>query len=105
MRPIHAVLLAALVGAAPIAVVGEAGAQTPRERALAARSKTPPLTVRPRAVTDGGAAASAYERPNHLNMETIWSRPAWDHQRGRLGGETLPRPFDPPGRPAPLFEF
>jgi hypothetical protein len=42
---------------------------------------------------------------NYVTMDTILREPVYNNQRGMLGLETLPRRFDPPGRPVPLFEF
>ena len=106
MRTLNAVLAVAAVGVAAFAFLADASAQTRRDRESAIRSAgAPPLTIRRRPFTDSGPVVPPGSLQNYVNMDTIWGRPAWDHQRGRYGGETLPRPFDPPGRPSPLFNF
>ena len=106
MRRTQAILLSAIAAGAAVAFVAEAEAQTRRERGTVVRAASaPPLTIRQRSFLDPGPMVAPRAMHNYVNMDTYWRKHTVDHQRGRMGLETLPRPLDPPGRPSPLFEF
>lgn len=105
MRKTNVILLSAIAVSTAFAFVTEADAQT-RERAPVVRAQSaPPLTIRQRSFLDPGPIVAPRTMHNYVNIGTVWNVPVYDNQRGRMGLETLPRRFDPPGRPSPLFEF
>ncbi len=106
MRKCNAILLSAIAASAAFAFVSEAEAQTRRERGSVVRTTSaPPLTIRQRSFLNPGPIVSSRSMHNYVSMDTAWRQPIFDNQRGRMGLETLPRRFDPPGRASPLFEF
>ncbi|MDP2354673.1 MAG: hypothetical protein Q8M31_01245 [Beijerinckiaceae bacterium] len=106
MRSINAILLSAIAAAAAFVFVADAEAQTRRERGTVVRTTTaPPLTIRQRSFLDPGPIVAPRTMHNYVSIDTAWRQPVFDNQRGRMGVETLPRRFDPPGRASPLFEF
>jgi len=108
MRRIHAILLSAVAASAAVAFVAEAQAQTRRDRDRVTVVRTqgaPPLTIRQRSFLDPGPIVAPRSMHNYVNMDTVWREPVYNNQRGRMGLETMPSRFDPPGRPQPLFVF
>ncbi len=106
MRRINAILLSAIAAATAFAFVAEAEAQTRRERGKVVGAKSaPPLTIRQRSFLSPGPIVQPRSMHNYMSMETSWNQPAYTNQRGRMGLESLPGRFDPPGRASPLFEF
>jgi hypothetical protein len=106
MRRIHAILLSAIAVSAAIVVAAPADAQTRRDRDTVVRTQgAPPLTIRQRSFLDSGPIVAPRSMHNYVNMDTTWRQPVFDNQRGRMGLETMPRRFDPPGRASPLFEY
>ena len=80
--------------------------QTRRDRNTVVRTQgAPPLTIRQRSFLDSGPIVAPRSMQNYVVMDTTWRQPVFDNQRGRMGLETMPRRFDPPGRPSPLFEY
>lgn len=80
---------------------GDALAQTrPRESA-------PPLTIQRRSFLDPGPVVAVGSLNRHVQAITTLAVPASAEigVPGRFGYNTLPRRFDPPGRPQPLFTF
>ena len=106
MRRLNAILLSALTVSIGVAFVAEAQAQTRRDRNTVVRTTgAPPLTIRQRSFLDMGPIVASRSMHNYVNMDTTWSQPVYNNQRGRMGLETMPRRFDPPGRAQPLFVF
>lgn len=106
MRKTKAILLSAIAVSTAFAFVAEAEAQTRRERGPVVRAQSaPPLTIRQRSFLDPGPIVAPRAMHNYVSMDTAWAVPIYDNQRGRMGLETLPRRFDPPGRASPVFEF
>ncbi len=106
MRRFNAIVLSVIAASAAVVFVAEAEAQTRQERGKVLRAaKAPPLTVRQRSFLNPGPIVSPRSMHNYVSMDTAWRQPVYDNQRGRMGLETLPRRFDVPGRPSPLFEF
>ena len=77
-----------------------AEAQTRRGRAA-----PPEIVIQKRSFLDSGRVVPRDSMRKYVTMDTILREPVYNNQRGMLGLETLPRRFDPPGRPVPLFEF
>lgn len=92
-------LFCAIVGGFTM-IAAEAEAQQRR-----ARSAPPEITIQRRSFLDPGPVVPRDSLRNYVTMDTILREPVYNNQRGMLGLETLPRRFDPPGRPVPLFEF
>ena len=69
------------------------------------RAPPPEITIQKRSFLDSGRVVPRDSMRNYVTMDTILREPVYNNQRGLLGLETLPRRFDPPGRPVPLFEF
>ena len=92
-------LLCALAGAFTL-IGSQAEAQTRR-----GRMSPPEITIQKRSFLDSGRIVPRDSMRNYVTMDTILREPVYNNQRGLLGLETLPRRFDPPGRPVPLFEF
>jgi hypothetical protein len=106
MRRTNAILSSAIAAAAAFVFIAEAEAQTRRESGQVVRVQSaPPLTIRQRSFLDPGPIVAPRTMHNYVNMDTTWRQPVYDNQRGRMGLETLPRRFDPPGRASPLFDF
>ena len=106
MRKMNALLISAIAVSTAFVYVVEAEAQTRRERGDVVRAPAaPPLTIRQRSFLDPGPVVVPRSMHNYVNAQTIWNQPVYDNQRGRMGLETLPRRFDPPGRPSPVFDF
>ncbi|HEY8578793.1 MAG TPA: hypothetical protein VIL72_02830 [Beijerinckiaceae bacterium] len=94
-------LVLGLAAAAATAVaIADAHAQARRGRA-----EPPPLTIQRRSFLDPGRVVPVDSMRNYVLIGTYLNQPVYDNQRGRFGLETLPRRFDPPGRPSPLFNF
>jgi len=81
--------------AATAILIVDAAAQSRRDRGPAVVSQAPPLTIRQRSFLDPGPVVPVDSMRNYVTMGTRFNQPAWYHMRGRLGGETLPGPFDP----------
>lgn len=106
MRRMNAILLSAVAVSTAFALVAEAEAQTRRERGAVVRTEgAPPLTIRQRSFLDMGPVVAPRSMHNYVNMDTSWNRPVYGNQAGRMGFETLPGRFDPPGRASPVFGF
>lgn len=109
MRRIKAILLSAIAVSAAVAFVAEAQAQTQKRRAnkdtVVRTQGAPPLTIRQRSFLDSGPIVAPRSMQNYVSMDTAWGQPIYNNQRGRMGLETMPARFDPPGRPQPLFVF
>lgn len=106
MRRVNAILLSAITVSAAFAFVAEANAQSRRDRNTVVRTQgAPPLTIRQRSFLDSGPIVAPRSMNNYVNMDTMWSQPVYNNQRGRMGLETMPSRFDPPGRAQPLFYF
>lgn len=68
--------------------------------------RAPPLTVRPRSFLDPGNVVPVGSESNYVNDSTIFNRtPDQNYARSKFGNETLPGPFDLPGRQEPILEF
>ena len=67
----------------------------------------PPLTIQRRSFLDPGPVVPVGSRDRYVQSITTLAVPVYAELGvpGRFGYETLPRRFDPPGRPQPLFEF
>jgi hypothetical protein len=67
----------------------------------------PPLTIQRRSFLDPGVVAPVGSRSRYVQAITSLAVPVYaDIGVGHgFGYETLPRRFDPPGRPQPLYEF
>lgn len=107
MRKLNAILLSAVAASAAVAFVAEAQAQQRRDRntTVIRTQGAPPLTIRQRSFLDSGPIVAPRSMNNYVNMDTMWSQPVYNNQRGRMGLETMPSRFDPPGRAQPLFYF
>jgi hypothetical protein len=71
------------------------------------RETAPPLTIQRRSFLDPGPVVPVGSRSRYVQSITTLAVPVYAEigvGRG-FGYETLPRRFDPPGRPQPLFEF
>ena len=75
------------------------------ERSRGANAAPPEIVIQKRSFLDSGRVVPRDSMRNYVTMDTILREPVYNNQRGMLGLETLPRRFDPPGRPVPLFEF
>jgi hypothetical protein len=71
------------------------------------REAAPPLTIQRRSFLDPGPVAPVGSRSRYVQAITTLAVPVYAELGvpGRFGYETLPRRFDPPGRPQPIFEF
>ena len=118
MRRFFAVILScASLVTAVAAMSGEAAAKPVRHAHHSARVRVahyvpaghyvaPPLTVRRRSFLDPGNVVPVGSQNNYVSESTIFNRtPDQMYNRSKFGNETLPGPFDLPGRPEPLFEF
>lgn len=94
--------LALFCGLASAFTLIAAGAQAQTRRAP---GEPPEITIQRRSFLDSGPVVPRDSMRNYVTMDTIFRQPVYNNQRGMLGLETLPRRFDPPGRPVPLFEF
>ena len=92
-------LFCALVSAFTL-IGSQAEAQTRR-----ARAAPPEIVIQKRSFLDSGRVVPRDSMRNYVTMDTILREPVYNNQRGLLGLETMPRRFDPPGRPVPRFEF
>jgi hypothetical protein len=106
MRRTKAILLSAMAVSTAFVFVAQAEAQTRRDRNTVVRTQgAPPLTIRQRSFLDSGPIVAPRSLQNYVSMDTTWRQPVFDNQRGRMGLETMPSRFNPPGRPSPLFEY
>lgn len=109
MRSINAILLSAIAASTAFVFIADAQAQTQKRRAnkdtVVRTQGAPPLTIRQRSFLDSGPIVAPRSMQNYVNMDTTWSLPVYNNQRGRMGLETMPTRFDPPGRPQPVFVF
>jgi hypothetical protein len=71
------------------------------------REAAPPLTIQRRSFLDPGVVAPVGSRARYVQSITTLAVPVYAELGvpGRFGYDTLPRRFDPPGRPQPIFEF
>jgi hypothetical protein len=75
-------------------------------RVRIAHYPAPPLTVRRRSFLDPGNVVPVGSLSNYMIDNTIFIRtPDQNFARSKFGNETLPGPFDLPGRQEPIFEF
>ncbi len=66
----------------------------------------PPLTVRGRSFLDPGNVVPVGTNNAYVLDSTTFNRtPDQIYDRSKFGNETLPGPFDLPGRQEPLVEF
>lgn len=66
----------------------------------------PPLTVQRRSFLDSGKVVPVGSMSNYVSANTTFAVPVYNMSNpSAYGRETLPRRFDPPGRPQPLVEF
>ncbi|MBX9738774.1 MAG: hypothetical protein K2X62_01815 [Beijerinckiaceae bacterium] len=66
----------------------------------------PPLTIQRRSFLDPGPIVPVGSMSNYVAAGTSLNVPVYNMSSpGAFGRETLPRRFDPPGRPQPLVEF
>jgi hypothetical protein len=66
----------------------------------------PPLIVRRRSFLDPGNVVPVGSQNAYVSESTIFNRTTDQlYARSKFGNETLPGPFDLPGRQEPLFEF
>jgi hypothetical protein len=66
----------------------------------------PPLTVRGRSFLDPGNVVPVGSQNAYVAESTTFNRTTDQlYARSKFGNETLPGPFDLPGRQEPLFEF
>ena len=98
----HSFALSCALASAFTLIAVEAQAQT---QTRGARSAPPEITIQRRSFLDPGPVVPRDSMRNYVTMDTILREPVYNNQRGMLGLETLPRRFDPPGRPVTLFEF
>lgn len=109
MRRFFAVCLScASLLAALAAMPTLANAQHARRhgRVRVVRHRPPPLVVHRRSFLDPGTVAPVGAVPSYMADNTIFVRtPDQIYARSKFGNETLPGPFDLPGRPEPIFEF
>jgi hypothetical protein len=95
-----------LVGATVLAgltLVGDLAMAQSRLREQAA----PPLTIQRRSFLDPGPVVPVGSMNRYVQSITTLAVPVYAEigvGKG-FGYETLPRRFDPPGRPQPVFEF
>ncbi|MDB5649298.1 MAG: hypothetical protein JWL62_818 [Hyphomicrobiales bacterium] len=72
----------------------------------ARRPLAPPLTIQRRSFLDAGPIVPVGSLSNYMTVNTILNVPIYaSYAPDLFGGDVLPRRFDPPGRPQPLFEF
>jgi hypothetical protein len=83
-----------------IVVTQTASAQAQTQRGL--RAAPPPVVIQRRSFLDPGKVVPRGSMHNYVGMDTSLRQPVYSNQRGF---EHMPRRFDPPGRPQPLFEF
>lgn len=105
----------ALFGAAALAGLMAADAASAQTRArrpvrvveTAIVPVAPPLTIQRRSFLDPGPVVPVGSRSRYVQAITTLAVPVWaEVGAGKgFGYETLPRRFDPPGRPEPLFVF
>lgn len=89
----------ALAGLTIFAAVAEA-------QSRARQPLAPPLTIQRRSFLDPGPVVPVGSMSNYVAAGTSLNVPVYNmSQPGAFGRETLPRRFDPPGRPQPLVEF
>ena len=71
------------------------------------REVAPPLTIQRRSFLDPGPVVPVGSRNRYVQSITTLAVPVYAEigVGHGFGYETLPRRFDPPGRPQPLFEF
>ena len=75
-------------------------------RAHVVRRAAPPLTVHRRSFLDPGNVVPVGTGSNYMTDNTIFIQtPDQNFARSKFGNETLPGPFDLPGRQQPIFEF
>ena len=66
----------------------------------------PPLTIQRRSFLDPGPVVPVGSMSNYMTANTSLHVPVYNISNpGAFGAQTLPRRFDPPGRPQPLVEF
>lgn len=96
-----------VAGAAALAgVILCADLAAAQSRSRVTIESAPPLTVQRRSFLDPGKVAPIGSRNRYVQQITQIERPVYSYiGPGGFGYETLPRRFDPPGRPQPLFEF
>lgn len=84
-----------------VAGAGDAMAQTRQSESA------PPLTIQRRSFLDPGPVVAVGSLNRHVQAITTLAVPAYAEigVPGRFGYDTLPRRFDPPGRPQPVFTF
>jgi hypothetical protein len=84
-----------------VAGAGDAIAQTRQHE------RAPPLTIQRRSFLDPGPVVAVGSLNRHVQAITTLAVPAYAEigVPGRFGYDTLPRRFDPPGRPQPMFTF
>lgn len=84
-----------------VAGAGDAMAQTRRSESA------PTLTIQRRSFLDPGPVVAVGSLNRHVQAITTLAVPAYAEigVPGRFGYDTLPRRFDPPGRPQPVFTF
>lgn len=109
MRPIHYVSLAAalslLASGAFAATDASKKPLHPRGHVLV-YSDQPPLTVNKRSWLDPGPVVPQGSQENYVVESTGFNKtPDQYYAPSRFGGETLPRPLYPTGRPEPVVEF
>ncbi|MBX9761108.1 MAG: hypothetical protein K2Y29_20190 [Beijerinckiaceae bacterium] len=106
MSRTKAIILSAIAASTAFVFVTDAQAQQRRKGDTVVRTQgAPPLTIRQRSFLDSGPIVAPRSMNNYVSMDTTWRQPVYDNQRGRMGLETMPTRFNPPGRPSPLFEF
>ncbi|WP_374305485.1 hypothetical protein [Methylocella sp.] len=106
LRPALLLLAAAALTASAVS----AGAQTKHRRqtspVVAVANEAPPLTVNKRSFLDPGPVAPVGSMSRYMTSQTTLNQlPNQVAQRSKYGNETLPRRFETPGRPSPIFEF
>ncbi|MDB5642662.1 MAG: uncharacterized protein JWN07_1979 [Hyphomicrobiales bacterium] len=94
-----------LTGAGALAALVLAGDLAMAQSRL--RESAPPLTIQRRSFLDPGPVAPVGSRNRYVQSITTMAVPVYAEigVPGRFGYDTLPRRFDPPGRPQPLVEF
>jgi hypothetical protein len=109
MRPIHYVSLAAalsLWASGSFAATDAAKKPSHPRGHVLVYSDQPPLTVNKRSWLDPGPVAPQGSQENYVVESTGFNKtPDQYYAPSRFGGETLPRPFYPTGRPQPVVEF
>jgi len=94
-----------LTGASALAALVLAGDLAMAQSRL--RDNAPPLTIQRRSFLDPGPVAPVGSRSRYVQSITTMAVPVYAELGvpGRFGYDSLPRRFDPPGRPQPVFEF